>query len=123
MKKLRIILIAVFVITILSNFPIAVWGEHDVNKIIYLRKTVIQTRGENVYVPEAMISKSVLYVSFDAYGMYTLYIEDGLGGTVYTSILPADGMEYSYDLTGIGEGLFRLVIDGSAGEYEGYFTL
>jgi hypothetical protein len=29
--------------------------------------------------------------------------------TVYTSALPANGMEYDYDLSGIGDGLFRLV--------------
>ena len=34
-----------------------------------------------------------------------------------------DGMEYSYDLSGIGEGMFRLVIEGPGGEYEGYFNL
>lgn len=32
-------------------------------------------------------------------------------------------MEYSYDLSGIGEGLLRLVIEGHGGEYEGFFTI
>ena len=38
-------------------------------------------------------------------------------------MLPADGMEYDYDLSGIGEGLFRLILDGHNGEYEGFFIL
>ena len=46
-----------------------------------------------------------------------------MGHIVYTSTLPADGIEYAYDLSGIGTGLLRLVIDGYIGEYEGYFTL
>ena len=28
---------------------------------------------------------------------------------------------YDYDLSGIGTGLLRLVIEGYGGEYEGYF--
>ena len=50
-------------------------------------------------------------------------VEDRFGVTVYSSALPANGMEYDYDLSGIGEGLFRLVISGTSGEYEGYFTI
>ena len=52
--------------------------------------------------------------------MHDLRIEDSFGGTVYSSALPADGMEYSYDLSGIGEGMFRLVLEGPGGEYEGF---
>ena len=55
--------------------------------------------------------------------MYVLSIEDSFGATVYSSTLPADGMEYSYDLSGIGEGMFRLVINGPGGKFEGWFTL
>ena len=57
--------------------------------------------------PEASISNDILTVSFDGSGMYSLYIEDSFGVTVYSSALPANGMEYDYDLSGIGEGLFR----------------
>lgn len=32
-------------------------------------------------------------------------------------------MEYTYDISGIGGGLFRLVLDGPGGMYEGYFTI
>lgn len=46
-----------------------------------------------------------------------------MGNIIYTSTLPADGMEYDYDLSGIGTGLLRLVIKGHGGEYEGYFQL
>ena len=74
-------------------------------------------------IPEASISNDVLTVSFNGSGMYSLYIEDNFGVTVYTSALPANGMEYDYALSDIGEGLFRLVISGPSGEYEGYFTI
>ena len=62
-------------------------------------------------LPEASIDaqSGQLSVSFDS------------GGTC--ALLVADGMEYSYDLSGIGEGMFRLVIEGPGGEYEGYFNL
>ena len=74
-------------------------------------------------IPEASIQNDVLSVSFDDSGVYSLYIEDNFGVTVYSSALPANGMEYDYDLSGIGEGLFRLVLSGPSGEYEGYFTI
>ena len=32
-------------------------------------------------------------------------------------------MEYHYDLSGIGAGLYRLVLEGYKGEYEGYFSI
>ena len=74
-------------------------------------------------MPEASIYKDILSVSFDASSTCSFYIEDSFGATVYAGAFPADGMEYSYDLTGIGEGIFRLVIDGLCGMYEGYFTM
>ena len=76
-------------------------------------------------LPEASIDaqSGQLSVSFDSGGTCALLVEDSLGVPVYTSTLPADGMEYSYDLSGIGEGMFRLVIEGPGGEYEGYFNL
>ena len=74
-------------------------------------------------IPEASVRNDVLSVSFDDSGVYSLYIEDSFGVTVYTSAQPANGMEYDYDLSGIGEGLFRLVLSGPSGEYEGYFTI
>lgn len=75
-----------------------------------------------IALPEASISHDILSVTFDASGIYALYVEDSFGGTVYSSALPADGMEYTYDLSGIGTGQFRLLIEGAGGEYEGYFT-
>ena len=69
-------------------------------------------------IPEASIQNDVLSVSFDDSGVYSLYIEDSFGVTVYTSAQPANGMEYDYDLSGIGEGLFRLVLSGPSGEYD-----
>lgn len=52
----------------------------------------------------------------DDSGMYTLYIENSLGDVLYQSVLPANGLEYHYDLSGIGEGYFRLVLEGASGE-------
>ncbi len=74
-------------------------------------------------LPEATIENGIISISFDASGVYSLYIEDCMGNIIYTSTLPADGMEYDYDLSGIGTGLLRLVIKGYGGEYEGYFSL
>ena len=76
-----------------------------------------------VALPEATIENGIISISFDASGIYSLYIEDSMGNIVYTSTLPADGIEYDYDLSGIGTGLLRLVIEGYGGEYEGYFQL
>ena len=87
-------------------------------KGVILRKINPSTRSIEA-VPEAYISKDILTVSFDGSGMYSLYIEDSFGVTVYSSALPANGM----DLSGIGDGLFRLVISGPSGEYEGHFTI
>lgn len=89
---------------------------------IILQKTGFPTRSISV-LPEASVGNDVLAVSFDDSGMYMLCIEDSFGATVYTSTLPADGMEYSYDLTGIGEGMFTLILEGPSGEYEGIFNI
>ncbi len=76
-------------------------------------------------MPEASIDTQtdIVSVSFDDSGMYTLYIENSLGDVLYQSVLPANGLEYHYDLSGIGEGYFRLVLEGASGEYEGFFTV
>ena len=83
---------------------------------ITMSRTDTRTRGI-IEVPEASI------VSFPSSGLYSLYIEDGMGNIVYTSTLPADGMEYTYDLSGIGEGTFTLILEGASGEYEGSFSV
>ena len=103
MKKILATLILISSIIICAN-------SQDYVEII-MSKTDTRTRSV-VEVPEVTISHEVLFVSFYA-----------SGGTVYSSALPADGMEYSYDLSGIGEGMFRLVLEGPGGEYEGYFNL
>mgnify|MGYP001775725409 FL=1 len=74
-------------------------------------------------LPEATIGNGIIFISFDASGVYSVYIEDSMGNIIYTSTLPADGMEYGYDLSGIGTGLLRLVIKGHGGEYEGFFNI
>ena len=78
---------------------------------VVIRSVNPTTRGLSD-IPEAEICGDILNVSFISAGEYALYIEDS-----------PDGMEYSYDLSGIGEGMFRLVIEGPGGEYEGYFSI
>ena len=110
------------VLLLLSAIPTIGHTDNNSFRRILLQKVVIHTRSIEA-VPEASIQNDVLSVSFDDSGMYSLYIEDSFGVTVYSSALPANGMEYDYDLSGIGEGLFRLVLSGSSGEYEGYFSI
>ena len=103
-----------------SPFPMS--GDDSLAKIINLQKTRPTTRSLTD-IPEASIQRDILTVSFDGSGMCSLYIEDNFGVTVYSSALPANGMEYDYDLSGIGEGLFRLILSDSKDEYEGYLTI
>ena len=116
MKKLLLALLLLSAVSTVGHTD-----DRHFRKII-LQKVVVTTRSIEA-VPEASIFKDMLSVSFDDSGMYSLYIEDNFGVTVYSSAMPANGMEYDYDLSGIGEGLFRLVISGPAGEYEGHFTI
>ena len=117
-KKIYLVLLA---LQLLTAFGYAAMAD-DVVRNIRLHKNTVHTRSLTE-MPKASIFKDMLSVSFDDSGMYSLYIEDNFGVTVYSSALPANGMEYDYDLSGIGEGLFRLVLSGPSGEYEGYFTI
>ena len=116
-KKFYLLLLA---IQLLTAFGYAAQAD-DVVRRIRLHKNTIHTRSLTD-APEASIQRDILTVSFDGSGMYSLYIEDSFGVIVYSSALPANGMEYDYDLSGIGEGLFRLILSGPSGEYEGHFT-
>lgn len=89
----------------------------DRDKEIALNKIIPTTRSIS-NMPEASIDTHIkmLSVSMDDSGMYTLYIENSLGDVLYQSVLPANGLEYHYDLSGIGEGYFRLVLEGARGE-------
>ncbi len=116
MKKLLLALLLLSAVSTVGHTD-----DRNFRRII-LQKVIITTRSIEA-VPEAYISNDVLTVSFDGSGMYSLYIEDNFGVSVYSSALPANGMEYDYDLSGIGDGLFRLVISGPSGEYEGHFTI
>lgn len=120
MKKKLYLLLPVALLLLTSSGYAA--QTNDIVHKIRILKNTIHTRSLTD-VPEASIQNDVLTVSFDDSGMYSLYIEDRFGVTVYSSALPANGMEYDYDLSGIGEGLFRLVLSGPSGEYEGYFTI
>ena len=119
MKKFTSILAtALIAASLFLSSPFPASGDNS------FQKTDPSTRSiSDADLPEASIRNDELSVSFDDSGMYSLYIEDNFGVTVYTSALPANGMEYDYDLSGIGDGLFRLVLSGSSGEYEGYFTI
>ena len=104
MKKKLYLLLPVALLLLTSSGYAA--QTNDIVHKIRILKNTIHTRSLTD-VPEAYISNDVLNVSFDGSGMYSLYIEDRFGVTVYSSALPANGMEYDYDLSGIGEGLFR----------------
>ena len=125
MKKFTYILAtALIAASLFLSSPFPASGDNSLTKIIHFQKTDPSTRSiSDADLPEASIRNDELSVSFDDSGMYSLYIEDNFGVTVYSSAMPANGMEYDYDLSGIGEGLFRLVLSGSSGEYEGYFSI
>lgn len=89
---------------------------------IILHKVIPTTRSI-IEVPEASISHEVLMVSFSSSGTYSMTVMDIFGVPVYISTLHADGMEYSFDLSGIGEGTFILTLEGPSGEYEGVFSV
>lgn len=76
-----------------------------------------------VSLPEASIGESgTLTISFESVGVYTLSIESG-DNVVFSSFLPADGCEYSFDLSNMEEGTYYIVLEGPTGEYEGYFFI
>ena len=122
MKKL--LFVTVLILLSAKILPSAASSHPDDADVIEIyRVTDIITRSVSE-TPDALISGDLLILSiYDGNAVYSLVVEDALGVIVYTSILSADGMEYSYDLSGIGEGLHRLVIKGPGGEFEGYFTL
>lgn len=117
MKKLLIT-----TLTLMSVLPITLLGDDDIVREIDLKSIDVRTRSI-VEVPEASISHEVLRVSFSSSGIYSVTVSDSMGSPVYISSLPADGLEYSYDLSGIGEGTFTLTLEGPSGEYEGVFCI
>ena len=100
--------------------PLSLFASNDEIDVKHKNGTYIETRSiENL--PDATIENQI--VSFDNVGIYSLYIEDDSGTIVYSSALPADGMEYNYDLSTVKMGLYRLVLSGYKGEYEGCFSI
>lgn len=123
MKRLMVFKAAfVSAVLLFQIIPSVTAADGEPKRDIVLHKVIPTTRGI-IEVPEASISHELLVVSFPSSGLYSLYIEDGMGNIVYTSTLPADGMEYDYDLSGIGEGTFTLILEGASGEYEGSFSV
>ena len=101
----------IFLITMLL-FNAAFIGISSVSQdedytIEILRTTDAMTRGLELNNPSGEISGAILTLSFQSSGNYELYIKNSLGIIVYISTLPADGMEYTYDLSGIGGCMFR----------------
>ena len=121
MKKVLFVTVLILLSAVI--FPSAASSHPDDADVIEIyRVTDIITRSVSE-TPDASILGDLLILSiYDGSAIYSLLVEDALGVTVYTSTLPADGMEYSYDLSGIGKGLHRLVFDGPGGKYEGYFS-
>lgn len=121
MKKILAFTLSLLVTAISVNNATAASDVDEMDiKILHINPTTRSLMD----IPEASIKNHDLFsISFDLFGICTLYIEDSFGAIVYTASFPADGMEYSYDLSGIGKGLHRLVIKGPGGEFEGYFTL
>ena len=81
----------------MSILPATMRSSDDIVRDIDLRSINIRTRSLTD-APEASIQRDILTVSFDGSGIYSLYVEDSFGITVYSSALPANGMEYDYDL-------------------------
>lgn len=111
----------IFIALFLLSIPIIGYTDEH-NKKIDFQQIVANTRSLNA-IPEASICDDILTISFNGSGIYSLYIEDNTSTTVWVSALPADGMEYDFDLSCIGNGTFRIVLVGMNGEYEGYFTI
>lgn len=107
-------------IIVLVSFSVAAVSQ-DYRKIDLTQKD-IDTRSI-VSLPEAYLEGEILHISFDASGVYSLSIENCFGETVYSTTMPANGMEYSYDLSAIGGGTFRLVLTGQCGVYDGIFSI
>ena len=95
MKKTHFIIITAIASVAAFSCPYAAGEKHD----IPVQKVIPNTRSI-ANIPKASIDTQtcILDISFDRSGMYVLSIEDSFGATVYSSTLPADGMEYSYDL-------------------------
>ncbi len=109
------------VLLLLYMMSVTAAGDNPKRDII-LHKVIPTTRSI-IEVPEASISHEVLMVSFSSSGTYSMTVMDIFGVPVYISTLHADGMEYSFDLSGIGEGTFILTLEGPSGEYEGVFSV
>lgn len=71
--------------------------------------------------PQVTISDSnILAITFNESDIFYINIEDCCGEIVYTSVFHADGQVYTYDLSSIGQGTFKLTLDGLY-KFEGSF--
>lgn len=80
----------------LADDDTAASATDDITRIL-IYQTVPTTRSIVEDMPEASVRNDLLTVSFDGAGTYSLYVKDSFGVTVYSSALPANGMEYDYD--------------------------
>lgn len=87
---------------------------------ILVNRVGIDTRSTASF-PQVTISDSnILAITFDESDIFHINIEDYYGEIVYTSVFYADGQVYTYDLSSIGQGTFKLTLDGLY-KFEGYF--
>ena len=90
---------------------------------IYINIRTRHSRSIISNLPRATILENQLVISFYGSGVYSLIVQADAGYDVYEAVLPADGTAYSFDLSVLDDGYYRLVLEGPAGEYEGYFFI
>lgn len=96
-------------------------GNRTYDKVlIKVRKPSIRLTDEE---PEAIISGKQLRISFKDLGAYTLSVENESNEVEFIAVFSADGTIYSFDLSILDDGYYRLVLEGPTGEYEGYFFI
>ncbi len=68
------------------------------------------------------VSDGILFISFMDSGVYGLRIENNLGEIVFSSLLPADGNTYEFDVSDVDKAdFFAIVLKGVDGDFKGYF--
>lgn len=90
---------------------------------ILIQYTYPTTRSIASYHPKAYIQHDILSLFAENGGIYSFSIENNLGETHFSSTFTADGAEYDFCISSIGNGLFRLIIKGNGNVYEGLFNI
>lgn len=116
MKRLIVIICFALFLSSISGMG----RKPDEKVIINISQPSIRLTDEE---PEAIISGKQLRISFKDLGAYTLSVENESNEVEFIAVLSADGTVYSFDLSVLDDGYYRLVLEGPAGEYEGYFFI